>query len=136
VATIFLLLMLLTDRDVKGRAAGRRESYQVMTACGSSRLRPLRPSAFAELVLRPETAEEFEARGGLVAVGVGRREDDGDDVVAARRVGEAEQSEVGACGARDLTLLAKVYVGLGRGEPTAPRRLRPTPSLKFAATSS
>ncbi len=75
------------------------------------------PMALAELLFRPEAAEEFEARGVRAAFGVGRREDDADNVVAVSRAREAEQSPVGPGGARDLPLLAQVYVGLGRGEP-------------------
>jgi len=76
----------------------------------------------AELLLRPEVAQEFDARGGL-PIAFGRRQDDAHDVVAAGRAREPQQPPVGARGPRDLALLAQVDVGLGRGEPFGGARL-------------
>ena len=44
------------------------------------------PAALAELVFSPEVAEKREARRGRVAFVVRRGKDDGDDIVAVRRV--------------------------------------------------
>lgn len=53
----------------------------------------------------------------------GRRKDDADNVVAVGRARQAEHAPVGSRGARDLALLAQVYVRLGRGEAVGGARL-------------
>src|SRR5215203_6053853 len=108
--TIFLRLIYLMDygRERSSRGGGANHNTKSVRA---------RPSALAKSLLRPEVAEQLDAGRGLAAVGVGRREDDCDHVVAVGGVAEPEEASVGAGGACDLPLLAQVYVRLGRGEP-------------------
>src|SRR2546423_18879 len=85
--------------------------------------RSVRPAAFAELGVSPEVSEKSEARGGRVSGVVGRGKQHADNVVAEGRGGESHHASVDARGACDLSLLAKVYVRLRRGEPVGGARL-------------
>src|SRR5437763_10088909 len=77
----------------------------------------------AKLFIRPEIAQDLKMRASRFVVIIRRRQDNADNVVTIRRTHQTEHATINACGSRNLTLLSKINILFGRGEPSRAARL-------------
>src|SRR5205085_8546039 len=77
----------------------------------------------AKLFIRPEIAQDLKTRSSRFVVIIRRRQDNADNVITIRRTRQTEHATIDARGSRYLTLLPKVNVLFGRGEPSRAARL-------------
>jgi hypothetical protein len=94
-----------------------------------------RPVAFAKFCVRPEVAQQFDARSRDGRIFIWRRQDDAHDIVAIGRARESEGASIDARGATDLSLFAPVNILFGRGKPIGRARLDFDETERFAFVS-